>query len=226
MIPRSQEKELLDVTTPPLDELRGAMTHMAWTNRVFLNNWLIARYVKKLIKNLPGATILDIGTGMADIPKYLVEKLHSEDQTITATGIDIDPQVLTLADEYVGKTYGVTILEKPLSDIENNSFTVATMSQMLHHLTPDEAVEMLKEAMSKVTHGIIISDFIRTRLNYNLTKMAIRLTRPNKFNVHDGPLSVLRSYTDKEIKNILQRAGIQKYTIRNFFIRKIVIIYK
>ncbi len=226
MIPRSQDKEMLDVMTPPIGELRKAMRHMAWTNRVFLNNWLIGCYVKKLIGKASKASILDIGTGIADIPKYLVEKLNRKDRIIIATGIDIDPQVLALAREYVGNASGVTILEKPLEEIPDHQFTVAVMSQMLHHLNPEEAVAMLRTAHAKVTNGVIISDFIRSRFNYYLAKWSIALTFGSKFNKSDGPLSILRSYTDNEIKQMLHQAGINKYEIKNYLIRKIVIIYK
>jgi 2-polyprenyl-3-methyl-5-hydroxy-6-metoxy-1,4-benzoquinol methylase len=226
MIPRSQDKEMLDAMTPPIGELRKAMHHIAWTNRVFLNNWLIGCYVKKLIGHASKASVLDIGTGIADIPKYLVQKLNKKDRVVIATGIDIDQQVLTLAREYVEDTPSVTIIEKPLKEIADNQFTVAVMSQMLHHLTPEEAVAMLRTAHTKVTNGIIISDFIRSRFNYYLAKWSIALTFGSKFNKSDGPLSILRSYTDSEIKHMLHQAGINKYKIKNYLLRKIVIIYK
>jgi len=163
---------------------------------------------------------------MADIPKYLVENLNNKDRHVTATGIDIDKHVLVLVREYVGNTPGITIIEKPLSEIASNDFTVAVMSQMLHHLSPDEAVIMLRGAYAKVTNGIIISNFIRSRFNYYLAKWSIALTSGSKFNKSDGPLSILRSYIDNEIRSMLFRAGIKNYKMRNYLVRKIVIIYK
>ena len=224
MIPRSQEKELLDIETPPIDELRHSLRNIETTNRLFLNNWLIKHFVKQLTAREHEVRILDIGTGIADIPKFLVQKLNSPNRRVTATGIDINPSVVALARENIKNSPGISVLE--ITDIANERFTVAIMSLILHHLSPDEAVDMLRETFRKVRAGIIISDFIRSPFNYYLAKWSIAITSPSRFNLHDGPLSVLRSYSDDEITAILGKAGIKKFKIRNFLIRKIVAIYK
>jgi ubiquinone/menaquinone biosynthesis C-methylase UbiE len=221
MISRSQKKELLDIATPPPEQLRAALLHLKKTNRIFLNDWLIARYVKQLITSEPSASVIDIGTGLADIPEYLTEKLN-----VKATGIDLNPTVTQLAQEYIGTNPKVRVETKPLEQFADNEFTVAVMSQMLHHLTPEEAVDIFQTALRKVTHGVIVSDLIRNHFSYYLTKWGIALTQPNRFNKTDGPLSVLRSYNDSEIQEIFRQAEITKYKIHNFIFRKIIVIYK
>ena len=84
MIPRSQQKELLDTVKPPLAELRKAMEHIKKTNRLFLNNFLIYCFVKKLVQNQPEVKILDIGTGIGDIPNYLAKQFRKDHQAIRA----------------------------------------------------------------------------------------------------------------------------------------------
>ena len=138
----------------------------------------------------------------------------------------MNPDVLILARETNQGEPDVNIQQMSLQDVEDGQFTAAVMSQMLHHLSPAEAVNMLNTTMRKVSTGIIISDFIRSKLNYYLAKLAISLTNPTRFNLIDGPLSILRSYTDQEIAQIMKEAGITKYKIYNFLLRKIIVIKK
>jgi hypothetical protein len=97
---------------------------------------------------------------------------------------------------------------------------------MFHHLEKKEASNLLRDLYKITNKRIIISDFIRSKLSYWIIKTIVYITTTNYINRVDGPISVLRAYSDKEIKEILNNAEIKKYKIYNIFPRKFIIIDK
>lgn len=225
MIARSLKKEILDETVLPRDEHLMVVRRLAWFNVVFGNDWLVYYFVRKLVGSRISASILDVGTGIADLPRYLVRRFRERGMVAQITGIDISAQVIDLTLVDVGQNRAITLDTTALVDTVGE-YDIVIASQMLHHLTPAEAVEFFRTAYEKAAVGVVVSDLIRSRFNYWLVKLMMYVTFTDKYNRHDGPLSVLRAYTSSEIREMLGQAGISNFKIYNFLFRKIIIISK
>jgi ubiquinone/menaquinone biosynthesis C-methylase UbiE len=90
----------------------------------------------------------------------------------------------------------------------DDSVDVAICSLVLHHLQPDDGVVMLREMARIARLGIVVNDLDRNWFGLFGTWLATRLLTRNPLTQHDGPLSVRRAYTPREIAAMAARAGL------------------
>jgi SAM-dependent methyltransferase len=222
---RSNLKEFEDNYSGDPSVLNDSIRYFEKANRYLGNNWFIKKYLSGFISS-DHVSILDYGTGAGYLPRCLSCWLSNKNISSHILGVDNKPEFIQKAEE----------LSKGFSDIKftcanspgsiTGKFDVVIVSQMIHHLAPEEAANFFKQLHHIAGKGIIISDLIRSRPVYWMVKGIVYASTSNPINRNDGPLSVLRAYTDVEMKEILGKAGITKYRIYNRFPRKFVIIQK
>ncbi len=181
----------------PRDELRHALVVLGRLNKWFLSRRMLASHVK------PGC-VLDVATGGGDIPEYLRQRglAHS------ATGIERSKDVADIAREL---SNGVDLacadaLRLPFAD---HAFDTATAHLFFHHLTEDECVAVLKE-MTRVARRVVVLDLERSRVLYMFLWFVLLFSR-NRITRHDGLLSVRRSWTKREVRRLIERAGVRAH---------------
>lgn len=160
------------------------------------------------------ATILDVGTGGADIPMTLLARARAARRPLAITATDSRPEILAAAVRArpaVGRTSG---LELELADgralpYPDAAFDVAHASLVLHHLEPDEAVAFLRELRRVARTGIVVNDLVRGRLAWLGSWLLIPAIARSRYTRHDGPLSVRRAYTRPELADLLAAADLR-----------------
>lgn len=112
-------------------------------------------------------------------------------------------------------------LELPFAD---DSFDVSTCTLTLHHFGADDAVTLVRE-MARVTRGrVLVGDLERSRLNYlGARVLAATVWRRNPITRHDGPLSVLRSFTPDELDTLGRKAGLRDVRVQRHFPFRLVL---
>ena len=88
------------------------------------------------------------------------------------------------------------------------AFDVAHASLVLHHLDPDEAVALLRELRRVARHGIVVNDLVRGRLAWVGGWLLVHAIATSRYTRHDGPLSVRRAYSRREMGALLDAAGL------------------
>ena len=191
----TKAEEIMERPDLPREELRRALVVLARLNRWFGSRRRLADRVR------PGG-VLDVATGAADIPAYLQERGIAR----AATGVDRSDAVLSLAREL---SPGVPLakadaLRLPFAD---HAFDTATAHLFFHHLNEDECVLVLRE-MARVAKRIVVMDLERSRVLYVFLRIVL-LFSGNPISRHDGPLSVRRSWTKREVERMASRAGLR-----------------
>ncbi len=210
--------ELLD---GPLDDpaaLAGNLRDLARINRWLGGASLSATAIDALADGHVELRVLDVGTGGADIPMALLERARANGRRLTVVGVDDRAEVLAaavLARPAVATTAG---LELRLSDGRglpdaDASVDVAHTSLVLHHLTPTDAVTMLRELARVARLGIVVNDLTRSRLGWVGAWLLGHLLTRNRFTRNDAPLSVRRAYTAPEMTALLREAGLEPVRI-------------
>ncbi len=221
MLPRSEEAEWSD----SCNVSEKFYSYFKLPNTLFLNHRLIYGYLKQFLDQEGDSSILDVGCGGGDLLEYLAFRLERDGFRFCLTGVDSNAAAVALAKGRTKAWRNVRVVCGRAEEVEG-SYHVAVVSQVLHHLSPADASSLLRFVYGTVSRGIVISDFIRSRAAYWLVKAGVYLTTNDGVHRHDGPLSVLRSFTDKEIGRLLREAGIRSFNIRNAFPRKFIIIPK
>src|SRR6187455_992193 len=141
--------ELLDGPLDDPEALHGNLRDLARINR-----WTggTAASRRALARLLDGRTVphslLDVGTGGADIPLALLDDARRGGRTLRVTGADSRLEVLDAARAIDGRISTDDDLELVVTDGRSlpwpdRSFDVVHASLLLHHLEPPEALAFL-----------------------------------------------------------------------------------
>ena len=193
--------ELLD---GPLDEelLAGNLRDLARINRWLGGADLSERAIATLAMNSFVLSILDVGTGGADIPL----RLARDGREITAT--DIRPEIVAAAKRVEGRGH-IVVREGALADESSASFDVVHASLVIHHLEPSTAVAFLTDMCRVARQAVVINDLDRGWRWWTGAWLLTRVATRNEYTRHDAPLSVRRAYTEKELVRMAQQAGLR-----------------
>lgn len=212
-LPRKEARELLDL--PRLDgaELREALRDLERLNRLFGGTSLILSHLSRLAKayRLSGTiSILDIGTGGADIPRAIVGWAERRGLRVEITACDHNEQILEVAASFCLGFPQISLVKEEALKLPYppEHFDFALSSLTLHHLTAEEAVLLLKKLDELSRVGFIVNDLYRSRLAFLGVFVGTRLFSRNRLIRHDGPLSVLRAFTVEELRALAKQAGL------------------
>jgi SAM-dependent methyltransferase len=206
--------ELLDGSLDDDAALDGNLRDLARINRLTGGTRLSERAIDALGG---GATILDVGTGGADIPMTLLARARSAGRPLAITATDSRPEILAsarrvrpLVDRTAG--LGLAVADGRGLPYPDASFDVAHVSLVIHHLEPDDAVAFLRELRRVARNGIVVNDLIRGRLAWLGGWLLIHAMATSRYTRHDGPLSVRRAYSRPELLELVVAAGLQPVT--------------
>ncbi|HUG47930.1 MAG TPA: methyltransferase domain-containing protein [Candidatus Limnocylindria bacterium] len=211
----SERPELLD---GPLDGdlLKGNLRDMARVNR-----WLGGAHLswRALERAWPADTpagaplrLLDVGTGRADIPLFLLERAARAGRALEIVATDVRPEIVALAKRMTAGRPGLTVEQSPAGIIDRPeaSFDVVHASLVLHHLEPPAATGLLAE-MARLSRGtVVVNDLVRARHWWLAAWLLSRVATGNSYTRHDAPLSVRRSYQPAELERLAAAAGLRR----------------
>jgi ubiquinone/menaquinone biosynthesis C-methylase UbiE len=205
--------ELLD---GPLDDPRALAANLRDLRRI--NRWLggvalSAAAIDALAAHRADLTVLDVGTGGADIPLALLDRSRARGLRWRIAGLDSRPEVLAaaaIATPGLATTDGLDLhvgdgRSLPFPD---RSFDVVHASLLLHHLTPVEAAALLREMARVARLGIVVNDLSRCWRNWLGAWLLGHLLTGNRYTRHDAPLSVRRAYLASEAAAMIRGADL------------------
>jgi ubiquinone/menaquinone biosynthesis C-methylase UbiE len=249
----TDRQELLDGPLDDLELLRGNLRDLRRINRhlggVRLSALAFDALVGDGLRREPGGasspggsdhapvTLLDVGTGAADIPVALIARAARSVSAAPAsavpaasagdvrparagwlrvTGIDERAEVLDAAralDPAIATLGARGALTLATADgralpYPDRTFDIAHASLVLHHLSPPDAVTLLREMARVSSSGVIVNDLLRSRRSWLGAWALTRVMTRNRYTRHDGPLSVQRAYTRRELRRMLEAAGL------------------
>jgi SAM-dependent methyltransferase len=201
---RRRGVEILD--DPNVDaETRERSTHDIITS----NRWLgglrasLTTFRDVLATLQPGAIVLDVGTGLADIPHGASRMAGDAGKSLTTIGVDVAPSLLAASRDRVTYAVCADALALPFRD---SSIDVVMCSQMLHHFEERDAERVLRELHRVAKREVIVSDLRRSwfaAAGFWVVAVAFRFHRVTR---HDGVTSVLRGFTRGELRHLVATA--------------------
>jgi ubiquinone/menaquinone biosynthesis C-methylase UbiE len=207
--------ELLD---GPLDDpvaLAANLRDLRRINRLLGGTRLTRKALGALVGDRVGpVSLLDVGTGAADIPAALVTRPFAKGPRLTVTAIDNRAEVLAAAVAGRADLASLAGLRLAIGDGRalndpDDSHDVVHASLVLHHLEPGEAVRFLREMGRVATLGVVVNDLARSRLAWLGAWLLGHVLTGNRLTRHDAPLSVRRAYTAGEMRALMTEAGLR-----------------
>lgn len=181
-----------------------------------LNRWLgglraLTRHLYPRLRRHPGrATLLDLGTGSADIPRAIAGWAAAQGRPVTITAVDWAARNLAVARARLDGWPAVSLLQADAARLplapRSVDYVVSTL--FLHHFGPAAAVALLRAAYAVTRRALLVSDLVRGRLPL----LAFGLVQPvlarHPLTRHDGAVSIRRAYTPAELRALALEAGL------------------
>ncbi len=164
-------------------------------------------------------TLLDVGTGSADLPVAAVKWARGREFDLRVTAVDNHPTTLDLAREHVegaGAADAIALKEcdalRLMDDYEPASFDYVHAGMFLHHLSDLQVLTMLRIMERLARRGIIWNDLLRTRFSL----MGIKLLTIGQPEVvkHDAIVSVKAGFSRREVRDIAARMSFSWCRVR------------
>jgi ubiquinone/menaquinone biosynthesis C-methylase UbiE len=226
-LPRAEASpELLDEPLHELHILAESLGHIAAVNRWLGGTHCLLKHITPLLNPDQPTTILDVGTGSADLSRSVIRHARRHSRVVEVTACDVHPQILAIARVQSAGFPELSICPANALALpfEADSFDVGTLSLTLHHFDGDEQVQVLRELARVARRCVIVNELRRTRLNYLGARfLATTVWRGNRLTRHDGPLSVLRAFTPAELRLLATAAGMRGVVFKHYFQRVVLV---
>ncbi len=200
-----------------IEEHDGGLRELRLVNRYLGDVHVILKHLSTIAagSGRDKLTVLDVGTGSADIPAAIAGRARKTGLEVFITAVDVNPQAIRIARNMIGEDPMIKFavadgLELPFRD---NSFDLVLCSKTLHHFTAKEAVRLIQGISRIARQGCIIMDLRRSWVAYALIFALTRLFSRNRITRFDGPLSVLRAFTPGELASLASCAGASRFKI-------------
>lgn len=206
---RRRGHEILDDPSHDPALAERSLQDVALANRLFGGRRAILREVGLVLDETPSVsigaplTLLDIGTGLGDIPAAAAAMAARRGRTLVTLGLELAPALARAAQQRCSSVLAADALALPLAD---HSVDIITCSQVLHHFEDESAIRLLRECTRVARRAVIIGDLRRSWLAVAglwLSSFALRFHPVSR---HDGVVSILRGYTRAELTALTERA--------------------
>lgn len=221
-LPRVHRAELLDGEVHDPDELAHSLDQVADVNRWLGGSGALRRHLRPLLERPGPVRLLDVGTGNGRTLDELLRWARRKGRRWEGVGVDRSAAVARIAArESRAPTVRGDALALPFS---SGSVDVALCTLTLHHFPAEDAVLLLREMARVARELVLVNDLERHRLNHLAARLlALTVWRGNRLTRHDGPLSVLRSFTPDELLELGRRAGLGDPEVRRHFPWRLVL---
>ena len=214
---RKDQSELLDQNMGTMGDVRANLMEMWRINRYFGGIEALTCHLYPLLRQNQPLRVVDIGTGSGEMGALLTRWARQNGLHILIYALDKSERNLSVAREKA--IHGTNLIQAdacalPFPEGEVDYFI---SSLFLHHLSPEQVIDVLRETYRRSRRGIVMSDVVRGYLPL----LAFRPIQPifarNYLTRHDGTLSIRRAYTPHELHSLAHAAGLESARVFSHF---------
>lgn len=158
------------------------------------------------------ATLLDVGTGLGDIPRCAVTMAARRGVTLRAVGVEIAE---SLARAAAGEGFAVACADGRALPFASASVDFVTCSQLLHHFDDAGARALLRELQRVARRRVIVSELRRSWMAAAGIWLASFPLRFDPVSRHDGVVSVFRGFRRSELRALVRDAVSRDADVRD-----------
>jgi len=174
------------------------------SNTLFGGTHALMAELRDALPDLPrSATLLDVGTGVGDIPARATSVAAKRGVALLSVGLDSVEELVSTSTHRIPLGVCANALALPFAA---RSIDVVCCSQVLHHFEEVDAIHLLQEMHRVARVRVIISDLRRNWLAVAGLWSASFPLRFHPVSRHDGIVSILRGFTTQELRRLVQTA--------------------
>lgn len=165
--------------------------------------WGIDQLLEGVPRDRP-VSLLDIGTGAADLPAAAIRHSGRRGRRLSAIGLERSPVAAGLA---AARGFPAVIGCAGQLPVRPGSVDIVLISQVAHHLAADAAADLFRAATSLARIGVVVADLRRSELAVAAFRLGSTLLGFDAVTRADGITSVRRGYHVGELAELAARAG-------------------
>lgn len=215
---RVDAPELLEQGAGTMDDVRTNLREM-WC----INRWLggltalTAHLFPRLRQHREPTLIVDLGSGSGEMAVYIKHWLQQQKLSAVVYPLELTRRNLEAANDTRRSELDFVQADALALPFVKNGVDYYISSLLLHHLTPEQVINLLRESYAHARRGIIVTDLVRGYLPL----IAFALIRPifarHPFTWHDGWCSIRRAYTAAELRSLAEAAAIPNARVCSHF---------
>jgi 2-polyprenyl-3-methyl-5-hydroxy-6-metoxy-1,4-benzoquinol methylase len=204
---------------PGLDRalLREELRTLENCNRRLCGHDLAIHYVNRFVEASGAASlrILDMATGVADIPRAIAAWARQRQLPVEITAVDGNSEVLQVACESCRGWPEIRFERQNLLALPYpaESFDLVLCSLSLHHFESAEAVAVLRSMRRLARGGYVLNDLRRNWLAICSTELLVRALFRSPVFRHDAVQACRAAFTVGELRAMAERAGLVHFQI-------------
>jgi len=215
--PYQNVPELLDSPSDATKfELEESLRDIRLANIFGLGTWVVLHHLKQLVKGVPKERtlrILDLATGSADIPEEICRWARSQGRNVEIVATDISAEIVDVARSRIeragfGGRVRFVVCDAATAPFSPASFDLVTCSLAFHHLEVRQAERALRQMDRLARVGFVVNDVYRSQGAWLMAWFLTRLPTTSMLTKNDGPISVYRAFTPKELRRMSRNAGV------------------
>ena len=206
--PKRRGIEILDDPDVDPDVVTRSLADVVRSNSLFGGLSSAIDELKDAFKDVPRkATLLDVGTGLGDIPCRAREVARQNGIDLATVGLDSALELARASRSVLTLAVCGDALRLPFAD---RSVDIVMCSQVLHHFMGVDGLRLLREMNRVARVRVIVSDI---RRSWIAAAGLWLLSFPLRFHAvsrHDGVVSVMRGFTPEELVDTVREAVARK----------------
>lgn len=216
--PQRNRAELLDLNKGSRAEIRRSLHDIRRINKFLGGTKISTDAVFSLLEtpiqgksnprnaSVGSASVLDVGTGIADIPLHLQREGARRGWELQVFGMDINARHLEIAQQELPDASRVLLMcgdafRLPLAD---GSIDIVHSSLFLHHFRPREIQVLLREFSRVARVGWVMNDLERHGLPAWFFRTSWPVFARSYITRLDGISSIRRAYTKAEMQRVVR----------------------
>jgi ubiquinone/menaquinone biosynthesis C-methylase UbiE len=206
--PRLRGFEILDGPDVDPEIVTRSLADVSKANSLFGGTSSAVDELRECLRDLPrNATLLDVGTGLGDIPARIRAEAAKQQIVLTTIGLDSAQVLAKACRKALDWSVCGDALHLPFAD---HSVDIVMCSQLLHHFAGNDALTVLREMNRVARHRVIVSDLKRSWISAAGIWLVSFPLRFHAVSRHDGVVSVMRGFTTRELADTVQAAVMRR----------------
>lgn len=171
-------------------------------------------------------SLLDVGTGSADIPNTVLSWCKEAGLKPRIAALDVSERNLRVARGKLGiePEIDLVLADATSMPFEPGTFDFVTASLMLHHFKDDDVVRLLSVFGRLARRAVIVNDLVRNLVPYYFIRATAPVLARSFLTRHDGPVSVLRGFTASELRDMALAAGLNNCQVERVFPYRLLLV--
>lgn len=198
------QPEIMDLPSLDQMELREDLENLELLNKHFGGTKVVLNLLDRVAKNLHTFRLVDFCTGYGDHPRNMAKWAREHGKSATIIAVDFQRQTLDIAKAATSPEDRIFYVQADVrhSPFKNHSADLVFCSLALHHFSDDDAALILREGRRLASRSVACIDLLRGRIAYAAVWLLTQFILRSPMTRHDARLSVRRSFTGNELKNL------------------------